>query len=107
MDDRHAATRPARCVIAAGTADRGPPRRKAGLGGAVAEFAERARAQTADVLARCWNDDTGRYSDRPGVPPTVRAHCDAVEIADLLLGAPPGSWPRPSTPSGCVYCRIR
>ncbi|MFI5474515.1 acyltransferase [Streptomyces cacaoi] len=62
---------------------------QARLGDAVAEFAERARAQTADVLARCWSDDTGRYSDRPGVSATVRAHCDAVEIADLLLGAPP------------------
>ncbi|UIX33403.1 acyltransferase [Streptomyces sp. GQFP] len=59
------------------------------LGDAVASFAEQARAQAADVLARCWNDDTGRYSDRPGVSATVRAHCDAVEIADLLLGAPP------------------
>ncbi|WP_051801235.1 acyltransferase [Streptomyces sp. NRRL F-525] len=59
------------------------------LGDAVAEFAERAQAQAADVLARGWSDDTGRYSDRPGVPATVRAHCDAVEIADLLLGAPP------------------
>ncbi|MGW0710289.1 DapH/DapD/GlmU-related protein [Streptomyces sp. NPDC002643] len=58
-------------------------------GDAVAEFAERARAQAADVVARCWSDDTGRYSDRPGVSATVRAHCDAVEISDLLLGAPP------------------
>ncbi|MFD1145586.1 hypothetical protein, partial [Saccharothrix hoggarensis] len=24
-----------------------------------------------------------------GAPPTVRAHCDAVEVADLLLGSPP------------------
>ncbi|MFG2279663.1 acyltransferase [Streptomyces asoensis] len=58
-------------------------------GDALAEFAERARTQAAAVLARCWNDDTGRYADRPGAAPTVRAHCDAVEIADLLLGAPP------------------
>ncbi|MFD9320390.1 hypothetical protein ACFWDQ_22420 [Streptomyces sp. NPDC060053] len=42
------------------------------------------------LLARYWNDDTGRYSDRPGVSATVRAHCDAVEIADPLLGAAPG-----------------
>jgi hypothetical protein len=27
--------------------------------------------------------------DRPGAAPTVRAHCDAVEIADLILGRPP------------------
>ncbi|MEU5764567.1 acyltransferase [Streptomyces asoensis] len=58
-------------------------------GDALEEFAERARAQAAAVLARCWSDETGRYTDRPGVAPTVRAHCDAVEIADLLLGTPP------------------
>lgn len=60
-----------------------------GLGDAVARFADRARAQAADLIARCWNPDTGRYVDRPGAPVTVRAHCDAVEIADLLLGSPP------------------
>ncbi|MFF7598256.1 acyltransferase [Streptomyces mirabilis] len=59
------------------------------LGDAVARFADRARAQAADLVARCWNPDTGRYADRPGAPATVRAHCDAVEIADLLLGSPP------------------
>ncbi|MEW1721052.1 acyltransferase [Streptomyces sp. NPDC093109] len=59
------------------------------LGDSVARFAERARAQAADVLTRSWDGDTGRYSDRPGAPATVRAHCDAVEIADLLLSAPP------------------
>ncbi|WP_128376472.1 acyltransferase [Streptomyces cavernae] len=50
-------------------------------------FAENARAQAADILARCWDGD--RYVDRPGATPTVRAHCDAVEIADLLLGSVP------------------
>ena len=32
---------------------------------------------------------TGLSSTSPGAAPTVRAHCDAVEIADLLLGAAP------------------
>ncbi len=50
-------------------------------------FADTARAQAADLLARCWNGD--RYVDRPGAAPAVRAHCDAVEIADLLLGTAP------------------
>jgi hypothetical protein len=59
------------------------------LGDAVARFADRARAQAADLISRCWNPETGRYADRPGAPATVRAHCDAVEIADLLLGSPP------------------
>ncbi|MFJ9151141.1 acyltransferase [Streptomyces sp. NPDC102270] len=59
-----------------------------GLGGGdLAAFADTARAQAGELLDRCW--DGGRYVDRPGVAPTVRAHCDAVEIADVLLGAVP------------------
>lgn len=55
--------------------------------GDLTAFADTARAQAGELLDRCW--DGGRYVDRPGVAPTVRAHCDAVEIADLLLGAAP------------------
>ena len=55
---------------------------------ALARFADTARAQTGDLLTRCWDGE--RYVDRPGAAPTVRAHCDAVEIADLLLGSAPG-----------------
>lgn len=55
---------------------------------ALARFADTARAQAGDLLARCWDGE--RYVDRPGAAPTVRAHCDAVEIADLLLGSAPG-----------------
>ncbi len=53
----------------------------------LARFADTARAQAPDILARCWDGD--RYVDRPGATATVRAHCDAVEIADLLLGSAP------------------
>ncbi|MDH6438310.1 acetyltransferase-like isoleucine patch superfamily enzyme [Streptomyces sp. SAI-144] len=63
------------------TSDAGP--RSANL----AAFADAARDQAAGLLDRCWNGE--RYVDRPGAGPTVRAHCDAVEIADLLLGAVP------------------
>ncbi|MFC4502703.1 MULTISPECIES: acyltransferase [Streptomyces] len=52
-----------------------------------ARFADTARAQAPDLLARHW--DGHRYADRAGAAPTVRAHCDAVEIADLLLGTAP------------------
>ncbi|WP_030937232.1 acyltransferase [Streptomyces sp. NRRL S-646] len=55
---------------------------------ALARFADTTRAQAGDLLARCWDGE--RYVDRPGAAPTVRAHCDAVEIADLLLGSAPG-----------------
>jgi acetyltransferase-like isoleucine patch superfamily enzyme len=52
-------------------------------------FAHTARAQATELIDRCWSPETGRYSDRPGATPTVRAHCDAVEIADLLLDTAP------------------
>ncbi|GAA5035572.1 acyltransferase [Actinopolymorpha pittospori] len=74
----------------------------------LAAFGDKARAQAEDVLARYWKpepeaadargtDDPfasgilagGRFLDRPGAAPTVRAWCDAVEIADLLLGTAP------------------
>jgi len=60
------------------------------------EFADTARDEAADVLRRSWDDTApdGRYIDRPGVDATVRAHCDAVEIADLLLGATPPQLPK-------------
>ncbi|MFI9586164.1 acyltransferase [Streptomyces sp. NPDC052236] len=60
-------------------------------GDALARFAATARAQVAGLLGRCWEGD--RYVDRPGAAATVRAHCDAVEIADLLLGRAPEQLP--------------
>jgi acetyltransferase-like isoleucine patch superfamily enzyme len=55
------------------------------------EFADTARAQAEDVLHRAWDETVpgGRYRDRPGAAATVRAQCDAIEIADLLLGVTP------------------
>jgi acetyltransferase-like isoleucine patch superfamily enzyme len=55
-------------------------------------FAERAREQAGDVLARCFED--GRFVDRPSaaagsLEPALRPWADAVEIADFLLGTPP------------------
>ncbi|UVJ41243.1 DapH/DapD/GlmU-related protein [Arthrobacter sp. CJ23] len=57
----------------------------------LADFAGAARAEAPMLLGRSWDPDAsgGRYVDQPGAAPTVRAHCDAIEIADLLLGAPP------------------
>ncbi|MEV4172893.1 acyltransferase [Nonomuraea sp. NPDC049709] len=65
-------------------------------------FADRAREQAEDVLARCWTGE--RYVDRPGAEPTVRAWCDAVEIADLLLGGPP---PAPAREEVIAFLRDR
>ncbi|MFD2078426.1 transferase hexapeptide (six repeat-containing protein) [Actinopolymorpha cephalotaxi] len=65
-------------------------------------FADRAREEAEAVLARCWQPVAdsgegvlhgGRFLDRPGAVPTVRAWCDAVEIADLLLGTTPPQLP--------------
>jgi hypothetical protein len=42
--------------------------------------------------------------DRPGAQPTVRAWCDAVEIADLLLGGPP---PTPARDEIVAFLRDR
>ncbi|WP_114560467.1 acyltransferase, partial [Desertihabitans aurantiacus] len=59
------------------------------LAGAVAAFADRAREQAEDVLARCWDAGTRLFVDTPEAPVGVRAQCDAVEIADLLLRRAP------------------
>lgn len=61
------------------------------LGERLVSFVERARGQAEDVLARSWAAELpgGQFVDRPGAAPSVRAQCDAIEIADLLLGAAP------------------
>lgn len=65
-----------------------PPRTAArSLDARLERFAGRAREQAGEVLARCRTGDS--WTDRPGAAPTVRALCDAVEIAALLLGGPP------------------
>jgi acetyltransferase-like isoleucine patch superfamily enzyme len=61
------------------------------LAGALAAFAGAARDQAEAILQRCFVPTAGGgwFVDRPGAAPTIRAQCDAVEIADLLLGHPP------------------
>ncbi|RYV52103.1 acyltransferase [Pengzhenrongella frigida] len=55
-------------------------------------FAQRATAELPQILAAAWVD--GLYRDAPSAPATVRAHGDAVELADLLLGGPPAQLTR-------------
>jgi len=58
----------------------------------LALFAERARSDGEAILDRSWDArcNGGLFLDRPGSAPSTRAQCDAIEIADLLLGqAPP------------------
>lgn len=61
----------------------------------LADFAGQAKADAAAILARSWDPTVaaGRFRDKPGVAPTVRAHCDAIEIASLLLGTVPSQLP--------------
>jgi acetyltransferase-like isoleucine patch superfamily enzyme len=62
-----------------------------GIDERLTRFAATAREQAPAIIDRCWDGE--RYRDRPGAPPTIRAHCDAVEIADLLLGKAPAQLP--------------
>ena len=66
------------------------------LGTRLRIFADSARSQVSAVLERSWDNRWagGLFMDRPGTAPTVRAQCDAVEIADLLLGSEPGQLSR-------------
>lgn len=94
-DDREAGARGVAAVGAVGAVGAGnaAPSFSAGALGrgptvpSLARFADAARSQAAGLLSRAWDGE--RYRDRPGVAATVRAHCDAVEIADLLLGRAP------------------
>ncbi len=65
------------------------------LGERLSAFVGRARDQVEDILERSWRGDVrdGLFIDRPGQPATVRAQCDAVEIADLLLARAPDQLP--------------
>ena len=69
------------------------PSARDGIGARVEAFGNRVRAQAIDLLDRSFDAETGLFVDRPGVAPTVRAQCDAVEIADLLLGGAPPQLP--------------
>lgn len=63
------------------------------LGERLTTFADRARREATDILARCWDGDAQLFVDRPGAAVTVRAPCDAIEVADLLLGRAPDQLP--------------
>ncbi|ATG53659.1 acetyltransferase [Brachybacterium ginsengisoli] len=52
--------------------------------GALQRLAESARRDGAAVLERCWDPEQQAFVDTPGAPATVRALCDAIEIAALM-----------------------
>jgi acetyltransferase-like isoleucine patch superfamily enzyme len=81
-----------RAETGTGPARERPANRTTDLGAELRSFGARAREQAGDLLARCFED--GRFVDRPAaaagpLEPAVRPWADAVEIADLLLDAPP------------------
>jgi acetyltransferase-like isoleucine patch superfamily enzyme len=72
-----------------GGAAAAPGTPRTGLAARAAEFADRARSEASDLLHRAWRPELELFTDRPDAPPTVRAQCDAIEIADLLLSTAP------------------
>lgn len=63
------------------------------LAGRLHAFADRARSQADAILARYWDQQRRKFVDKPGNAVNVRAQCDAIEIADLLLGRAPDQLP--------------
>lgn len=62
----------------------------------VRAFVETARADAAAILDRHWDPSVadGRYREHPDGAVTVRAHCDAIEIAAYLTGDVPTQLPK-------------
>ena len=58
-----------------------------GLPARLAAFADQARTELPTILSAAWDGEF--YRDAPGARPTRRAHCDAVELASLLLTTAP------------------
>ena len=66
---------------------------RADLTASLRRFAGQAREEATTLLDRYWRADRAEFVNQPGAAPTVRATCDAVEVADLLLGAAPRQLP--------------
>lgn len=60
-----------------------------GLGARLSQFGATARNQIGAILQRSWDSENGFFVDQPGASITVRAQCDAIELADLLTGQAP------------------
>ncbi|MFC8921959.1 acyltransferase [Cellulosimicrobium sp. NPDC057127] len=82
---------PARVVRDRRTGERPAPRRAdpdADRARRVEQFGADALAALPGLVERAFDGE--RYRDAPGAAPTVRAHCDAVELAALAGGVPAG-----------------
>lgn len=58
------------------------------------DFDARIRSELTAILDASWRADLGCYVDKPGAVPTLRAQCDAVEIAITVSGTAPERPPR-------------
>lgn len=65
----------------------GAPGGHGALASSLRAFVDVARSEIPTILDTAWVG--GLYRDSPSASPTMRAHCDAVELADLLLAGPP------------------
>lgn len=76
-------------VVAGNPARRIRDRRTAGgidVGDRLERFGRTVRVELSTVIATGWDAAAGSFVDHPGAMPTVRAWCDAVELADLAGG---------------------
>jgi serine acetyltransferase len=52
--------------------------------GQLSRLADTAREELGQILARGWSEPAESFTDRPDAQPTVRAWCDAVELAEMF-----------------------
>jgi serine acetyltransferase len=52
--------------------------------GQLRRLADTAREELGQILARGWSEPAESFTDRPDAQPTVRAWCDAVELAEMF-----------------------
>lgn len=73
-----------------------------GLDARLEAFGDRLREETPAILERSWVGGLGLFRDAPAAPTSVRAQCDAIELAALALGSAP-----PQLPAAEQVARLR
>ena len=57
-------------------------------------FGARVPRMVEGLLDACLDRESRRYCDQPGGAPSLRAQCDAIELADLAGAGVPAPWTR-------------
>jgi acetyltransferase-like isoleucine patch superfamily enzyme len=65
-----------------------------GLESQLARWSEGVTDSITALLNACWLPERRLYTNLPGTTPSLRAQCDAVELAHLAHGAPPPHLPQ-------------